>query len=227
MTQTPKKKVEAVLFTIGKHISLGEIKKLSGITEDNLLNQYLNELKEEYEKNDSSLRLIQDNEFWKMGVKEEYCDIVENIVSDTELSKSVMETLGVIAWKHPALQADVVHIRTNKAYDDIKQLEELGFISRSKSGRTKKINLTEKFFNYFDLPTHKKEKEVLKNLVPENIKNKIDEAEIEIHEGEKAVENHKIKSELQKQKQEQLKTFNDAEKEIHLAIESIKEERTE
>lgn len=224
MVENTKKKVEAVLFTIGKRISLDEIKKLSGVTETKILLQYLEELKAKYETDDSSLRLIQDGDFWKMSVKEEFGDIVDSIVSDTELSKSVMETLAVIAWKHPALQSEVVHVRTNKAYDDIKELEEQGFITRTKYGRTRKINLTEKFFNYFDLPTHKKEKQVLKKLVPEEVKDKIKTTETEISHGEKAVEEQKIKKELDKKKQEQLKTFNDSEKEIHLAIESAKEQ---
>jgi len=162
MKNTNIKKVEAVLFTIGKRISLDEIKKLSGVTETKILKQYLEELKEKYQNNDSSLRLIDDGDFWKMGVKEEFGDIVEKIVTETELSKSVMETLAVIAWKHPSLQSEVIHVRTNKAYEDIKELEELGFVTRTKYGRTRKINLTEKFFNYFDLPSHKKDKEILK-----------------------------------------------------------------
>lgn len=223
MGENIKKKVEAVLFTVGKRISLDDIKKLSGVKETKILNHYLQELKEKYEKSDSSLRLIEDGEFWKMGVKEEFGHIVENIVTETELSKSVMETLAVIAWKHPSLQSEVVHVRTNKAYDDIKELEELGFITRVKYGRTRKINLTEKFFNYFDLPTHKKEKEILKKLVPAEIKDKVKDTETEIKCGEKAIEEHQTKKELDKQKQEQLKTFNKTEKEIHLAIESAKE----
>lgn len=223
MAEDIKKKIEAVLFAVGKRISLDDIKKLSGITETKILLQYLEELKTKYENNDSSLRLIQDEDFWKMGVKEEYGNIIESIVSETELSKSVMETLAVVAWKHPALQSEVIHLRTNKAYDDIKELEELGFVTRIKYGRTKKINLTEKFFNYFDLPEHKEEKQVLKKLVPKEVEEKIEDTETEIREGEKVVEDRKIKQELDKKKQEQLKTFSDSEKEIHQAIESIKE----
>ena len=224
MSEEMKKKVEAVLFTIGKRVSLEEIKKLSGVTELKILKQYLEELKQTYENNDSSLRLIEDDDFWKMSVKEEYGDVIDKIVTETELSKSVMETLAVIAWKHPALQSEVIHVRTNKAYDDIKELEEQGFISRTRYGRTRKINLTEKFFNYFDLPTHKKEKKVLQKLVPEEIKDKVNTTETEIKHGEKAIEEYKIKQELQKKKQEQLKKFSNSQKEIHLAIETAKEE---
>lgn len=221
MEQNIQKKIEAVLFTVGKRISIEEIKKLASINDIRIVKKHLKELKDFYEKEDSSLRLIDDGEFWKMSVKEEYGEIIEKIVTETELSKSVMETLAVIAWQHPTLQAEVVRIRTNKAYEDIKELEEQGFITRSKHGRTKKINLTDKFFTYFDLP--EKQNHILKTLIPEEVKDKINITEKEIGKGEKAIEKYKIRQELQKEKQEQLKTFNDAQKEIHLAIESIKE----
>jgi segregation and condensation protein B len=222
MEQDLKKKIEAVLFSIGRRISIDELKKLVHIENSEIIAQLLNELKDTYEKNDSSLRLIQDSEFWKMSVKEEYGEIMQDLVTETELSKSVMETLAVIAWKHPALQADVVRLRTNKAYDDIAELEEMGFIARSKYGRTRKISLTDKFFNYFDLPEHK---QVLKSLVPEEVREKVDDTEQAIDAGEKAIEEEKVKKELEKQKQESLKEMDDSQKEIHQAIESIKGEK--
>ena len=71
---------------------------------------------------------------------------------DTEMTKSVMETLAVIAWKQPIIQADVIKIRTNKAYEHIKELVGMGFVTSEKFGRTKKLKLTQKFLDYFDHP---------------------------------------------------------------------------
>jgi len=42
-------------------------------------------------------------------------------------------------------------LRNNKAYDHISQLEKLGFVKKSKSGRTFTVTLTKKFFDYFDI----------------------------------------------------------------------------
>ncbi|MFA5141373.1 MAG: SMC-Scp complex subunit ScpB [Candidatus Woesearchaeota archaeon] len=223
MEQTLKKKVEAIMFTVGRRVSIDEIKKLSGVEDGELLKSVLNEIKEVYEKSDSSLRLIEDYDYWKMSVKEEYGDVVNSIVTETELSKSLMETLAVIAWQHPTLQADVARIRTNKAYEDLGQLEEMGFITRSKHGRTRKINLTDKFFQYFDLPEHKQQKQVLKQLLPDELKDKVQNTEDQITAGENAIEQEKIKKEFEKQKQETLKTMTDSEKEIHQAVEAVKE----
>jgi hypothetical protein len=98
-----------------------------------------------------------------------------------------METLAVIAWKYPILQSEVIKIRHNKAYEHMKQLKEMGFVVKEKSGRTFKIKLTDKFFNYFDLPTQDA-KDAFKKVIPEDIQKEIMEKEKEIKEKEKEIE---------------------------------------
>lgn len=148
-----KRKVESVLFSAGKYLPVKEIAQLCGRnTRSDSVLKALKELQEEYEQKDSSLMVATDGENWKLTVREAYSPIVRRIVSTTELAKSVMETLAVIAYKAPVLQSEVIHIRTNKAYEHIKELHEAGFITRKPEGRTKRIDLTQKFFDYFDLP---------------------------------------------------------------------------
>jgi len=149
-----KKRVEALLFSAGKRMNVDD---LAGLCKAKLedVKKTLFELKIEYERNDSSLMILEDGDFWKLTVREQFLQIVEKIVTETELSKTVLETLAVIAFKYPILQSDLIKIRTNKAYDHMAELEEAGYISRQKQGRTKLIKLTDKFFEYFDLPRDK------------------------------------------------------------------------
>jgi len=149
-----KKRVEALLFSAGKRMNVQDIVGLSKAKLEEV-KKTLFELKIEYERNDSSLMLLEDGDFWKLTVRDQYLPIVEKIVTETELSKTVLETLAVIAFKYPILQSDLIKIRTNKAYDHMTELEQLGYITRQKHGRTKLIKLTEKFFEYFDLPRDK------------------------------------------------------------------------
>ena len=69
---------------------------------------------------------------------------IRKIVSETELPKTILETLAVIAWRAPVLQSEVVNLRHNKAYDHISELGDLGFIRKEPQGRSYMINLTEK-----------------------------------------------------------------------------------
>jgi DNA-binding MarR family transcriptional regulator len=103
---------------------------------------------------------------------------VQKLLPETELSKTILETLAVIAWKHPVLQADVIKIRTNKAYDHIKELEELGFITKEKKGRSYLLKVSTKFREYFELPGHDDIKKMFKDVEGAVKDEKLNELEI-------------------------------------------------
>ena len=104
---------------------------------------------------------------WKLTVREQYTPVVRKIIAETELTRTMMETLAVIAWKAPVLQSDIIKLRTNKDYEHLSELETSGFISREKKGRTKLLKLTERFFNYFDLKNSDEVKEKFKIEEPQ------------------------------------------------------------
>ena len=172
-----KSKVEAVLFSTGNRISLEEISKLCRSRKEDVL-VALKELQKEYDEKQSSLMLAEEGDFWKFTVRDHFIPIVRKIVTETELTKSVLETLSVIAFKYPILQSDLIKIRTNKAYEHLAELEKSGYISRQKHGRTNLIKLTEKFFRYFDL-TEEKLKDQFKDFdsIAKAIKDKEEEVD--------------------------------------------------
>ena len=199
-----KSKVEAVLFSVGHKISLDEISRLCRSRKEDVL-EALKELQQEYEAKQSSLMLVEDSDQWKFAVKDHLIHVVRKIVTETELTKSVMETLAVIAFKYPILQSDMIKIRTNKAYDHLVELEKSGYITRQKHSRTNLIKLTEKFFRYFDL-TEEKLKDQFKDF--DSIARAIREKEEEVD---------KIKDDQQK-RAEDLKKQDDR---IRQEIESL------
>jgi segregation and condensation protein B len=181
------RKVEAVLFAIGKDIAVEDVARLCDLQE-NRTKKLLDELHTEYlENKESALMLHEKGKFWKFTVKDVYLPLVTSLVQNTELDKSVMETLAVIAWRYPILQADLIKIRHNKAYDHLKMLREREFITKERTGRTYKIRLTPKFFEYFDLPSQDA-KEAFKKVIPQEIQEEIQHAEAEIEAKEKEIE---------------------------------------
>ncbi|MBI3034571.1 SMC-Scp complex subunit ScpB [Candidatus Woesearchaeota archaeon] len=158
-----KNKVEAILFAAGKKASLEYISKLCRENKDEVL-KALQELKSEYEAKNSSLLVSDEGDFWKITVRESYSPIVRKIVPEAELTRTMIETLAVIAWKAPVLQSDVIRIRTNKAYDHIAEIESAGFISREKHGRTQIIKLTQRFYDYFDVHSEAEVKSKFRNI---------------------------------------------------------------
>lgn len=145
-----KNKVEALLFAHGKYIDESLISELCGI-DKRRIKKILEQLKQDYEKKNNALTISQEGNSWKINVREKYLSIVRKIVADTELPKSILETLAVIAWKSPIYQSEVVKIRGNKCYDHIEVLEESGFILKNKKGRSYILKTTDKFYNYFEI----------------------------------------------------------------------------
>ena len=161
-----EKKVEAVLFAVGKEITEERISSLCSLGQDEV-NKILNSLEKEYKEKNLSFHLVQKENGWKLTVKDEYIPLVSSIVTSTELDRPLMETLAVIAWRYPIVQSEIVKLRNASAYEHMKQLTEQGFIAKEKFGRTYKIKLTKKFFEYFDLPSEEAKEAFLKQVPPE------------------------------------------------------------
>ncbi|MBS3146322.1 SMC-Scp complex subunit ScpB [Candidatus Woesearchaeota archaeon] len=146
-----KNKIEAVLFTVARALTIEEIGRFTGVGSLGLIKDSLQQLKKEYDDKNSSLQITIDQEKWRLNIKKEYLYLTESLLSDAELSKPIQETLAVIAHKQPSLQSDVIKIRGVSAYDHIKILQEEGFITSEKSGRSRIIKITPKFYDYFNV----------------------------------------------------------------------------
>lgn len=214
-----KSKVEAILFSTGHKISLDEISKLSRSRKEDVL-AALKELQKEYDEKQSSLMLVEEGDFWKFTVRDHFIPIVRKIVTETELTKSVLETLAVIAFKYPILQSDLIKVRTNKAYDHLAELDKSGYVTRQKHGRTNLIKLTEKFFKYFDL-TEESLREKFKDFdsIAKAIKDKEEEIEKIKEEQRKRAEELKKEDERIKKEIEEL---DEAEEEFEVPLDTYK-----
>ena len=67
------------------------------------------------------------------------------------------------------------------------RLEELGFVEKEKTGRTFKVKLTQKFFEYFDLPSAEAKQAFLKQ-VPSEILQEAEAVNKEADEVERLIE---------------------------------------
>lgn len=149
MTEDLTNKIEALLFSAARVITIEEIEEVVGVRDKQSIKNAIKELQEKHK--DTSLIILEEKGGYRLTIKEKYMGIVSKVMEETELNKAVMETLAVIAWKAPVLQSDIIKIRTNKAYEHISELKEADFIIKEKSGRSYKIKLAPKFYEYFDI----------------------------------------------------------------------------
>ena len=204
------RKIEAVLFALGREMTAEEVGRLCQL-EEVKADSLLTELHASYEHDSgSALTLQHKGKFWKFTVKDMYLPLVTTLVNHTDLDKSVMETLAVIAWRYPIIQSDLVKIRHNKAYEHLKMLEEREFVSKEKYRRTYRIKLTPKFFDYFDLPSQDA-KEAFRKVIPLDIQEEIKQTEQEIELKEKAIEEDEKKPQVVQEKSDEEKAREAAE----------------
>ncbi|MBT4445885.1 SMC-Scp complex subunit ScpB [archaeon] len=184
-----KLKIEAVLFAVGKEISP---EKIASLTESEIVQveEQLVILQTEYAQRDHSLQINhREDGMWKLTVRDAYIPLVSSIVESTEIDGALMQTLAVIAWKYPVVQSEIVKMRGSSAYEHMRELVEQGFIIKERFGRTYRVRLTKKFFQYFDLPSEEAKKAFLEQ-VPDEILNEADALDKEIDEVERMQEAH-------------------------------------
>jgi len=143
--QDIKNRIEAVLFTVGRFVDLDELSRLTGIASKGTLNEALQSLIQDYKNKEGSLEIIQENENFKLNLRKEFLYVTTQLLDQTEFDKPTQETLALIAYKQPVMQADIIKIRGNGAYDHISKLKELEFIESEKSGRTRLLKTSAKF----------------------------------------------------------------------------------
>lgn len=145
-----KARIEAVLFTTGKALQTSEIAEILE-TDNDSIEEAMLELIMDYSSREGALE-IDDENGYILQVKEEHMDIVEKLCP-VDLKPAALRTLTVIALKEPIRQSYLKEIRGANSYEHVKELLDMGLISRhkDKNGRSFNIKTTQKFAEYFKL----------------------------------------------------------------------------
>lgn len=149
--QDIKNKIEAVLFMTGRAMTTEEIASFCNLGSVGAVKEAINSLMTDYSQRPTGLQIFLDEGKYRLNIKREYNSLSTRLVSNCELDSPTQATLALIAYKQPALQSDIIKMRGNTAYDHIHALKEMEFITTEKSGRTRKLKLAPKFFDYFDV----------------------------------------------------------------------------
>jgi len=145
------KKIEAVLFISGRFLPMTELIALTDLN-PLIIKELIEKLQEKYNKQDSSLEIVEKNDMWKMDVRQEYSEIINKLATgSSEFTKAEQETLAIIAFKQPIKQSVIIKIRGNKAYDHIQKFTDLNLIKKKKIGHTNELSLSPDFYDYFNI----------------------------------------------------------------------------
>jgi len=144
-----KAKIESILFCIPDGVTVDLLAHKVNMASTEAVQWALEELKKEHE-NKTGPKIVFEDRVWKFKVPDEHISVIQD-AAQPELDRAVIETLAYIAWRNGSRQCDVVRVRGNKAYNHIKLLKEKEFIVSHKSGLSKWLEPTKKFYEYFNL----------------------------------------------------------------------------
>ncbi len=143
--------VLAMLFAAGRPLKLEEIAANSGISSVGFIKQIANELEEEYKNSDSPFEISHFDDSYELILKEEYAKLTSGVAGKPEISKGALKVLAYISKNEPVMQKDIIKAFGESAYQHIKEIVEKEFITAKKEGRTKRLETTQKFKEYFNI----------------------------------------------------------------------------
>ena len=162
-----KPALEAALFMSNDPMKLEGLAKIVDRKPEEI-KPVIDQLKEELEKSDRGMHILETSAGYQMRVKPEFSNMVRNLTPYQDLSKGLLRVLALVAYKQPITQSEIVKVIGNRAYEYVKKLEEKGLIKTIKQSRTKALIATKEFANYFGLESP----EEIKKFFDEQMKQK-------------------------------------------------------
>lgn len=144
--------IEAALYVSGRPLDLKTLCSVLKTRSKSRVQQLARALAKEYASRNTALEVLElKDEKFVLQLKAEYTPKVRRLAIRPLLSTGPLKTLSYIAYRQPVPQKQVIEVRGSHAYGHIRQLEDLGLITREKAGRTRILRTTEYFADYFGL----------------------------------------------------------------------------
>ena len=144
-----KKLIEAALFMSPSAMSINEISTATGIASPGMIERLLGDLMSEYESRDTSLKVMSISGKYMLSLKDPYISRVSSLAKGPDISRGALRILAYINKNEGVLQSDLVKYFGSSTYDYMKELAEKEFVESHKYKRTKRIETTPKFNEYF------------------------------------------------------------------------------
>lgn len=143
--------VEAVLFALGREVSVEELAKTLEI-EEKYITDALENIKERYNEN-NGVKLVEVKGMYQLITNNKYYNEVNKFVENTKrqnLSTSALETLSIIAYNPKITKTEIENIRGVNSDFAVSRLLECGLIEEvarlNLPGRPAAYSVTSEFF---------------------------------------------------------------------------------
>lgn len=143
-----EEEIEALLFLYAKEMRSSQIAKILGKSEKEVKHA-LSKLNQRYAAKKGAIILRKSDDIYSLNVKQEYAEMLKDVIKRKELSQKAVKVLGVIKKYNGILKSKLVKVLGSTTYEAIAELREKGFVKEQKVGNSSRLTLTEKFKDYF------------------------------------------------------------------------------
>ncbi len=144
-----QKIIEAALFMSTKPLTVADLAKLLNIAAIGYVTKQIKELQKQYKEREGAIQIFEENGKYIMSITSEYATEVKEFAKEAEISPHALKTLGYISKNNGLLKSILCKKLGSSIYQDVMELNEKGFISQRKAGRSSKLFVSQKFKEYF------------------------------------------------------------------------------
>ena len=156
MTEDPQQvlrsRIEAALYSAGRPLDVAQLARVAGTSSERKAAQLAREVAASVNKNLGAVEVVEYPGLrFAMQLKADYVQIARRFATRPLLSKAALRTLSFIAYFQPIPASELVLRRSSAVYQLLKELEDVGFITSERRGRSKMFRTTGRFAEYFGL----------------------------------------------------------------------------
>ena len=159
--QEAKAAIEALLFTMGRSVSVEELAGVLEIDKDTVV-KIVHCMMDEYAVRNRGIRIIELDDAFQMCTKPEMYDYIIRLTHQPKkhvLTDVMLETLSIIAYKQPITRGEIEELRGVNTSYILNALQEKGLITeagrKEALGRPILYATSEEFLRHFGLSSTK------------------------------------------------------------------------
>ncbi|MFM7424276.1 MAG: SMC-Scp complex subunit ScpB [Elainella sp.] len=144
-------KIEAILYLKAQPLTVAKIAEYANCDRE-AIEEGLLELMADYAHRDSALEVVETPNGYCLQLRETFHDLIQRLIP-VDLGVGALRTLAAIALKGSLSQTKLIELRGSGAYQHVQELVSLGFVRkrRQSDGRSYWLQVTEKFYQYFQV----------------------------------------------------------------------------
>jgi len=157
-------RVEAALYASGRPLDSEEISRVAGTSSQRKGVAIAREVARAVKESMQAVEVVEyPGPRFAMQLKNQYTQVARRFATRPLLSRAALRTLSFVAYFQPISSSELVLRRSSTVYQHLRELEDVGFVTSRREGRSKTYTTTGRFADYFglstELPTMKRQLE--------------------------------------------------------------------